>query len=245
MAGLKVFCDVDLALGSVVVLPKAEAHHLIQVARVKPDEKVFVLNGRGVVGCGYLQMEEGVACIKILGVDTYAPARPRVILMQALPMGRVVEDILRQSVELGIAEFWPIISERTQYVAKEDRMNQRQERWLGIVREACKQSHNPYMPLMRPVGSLVNCLKELSLVKNENIRLVASLQNESKPLKEYLSINKDEIIIAIGPEGDFTSAEYEALGAAGFLPARLTQTILRSQTATIVALSAVKIFATN
>jgi len=73
------------------------------------------------------------------------------------------------------------------------------------------------------------------------LRVVASLEAGSRPLREVLEAAGavDEVVVAVGPEGDFTPAEYVALSEAGFLPVRLGANVLRAETAAAYILSVV------
>ncbi len=77
------------------------------------------------------------------------------------------------------------------------------------------------------------------------VKLIASLQNEAKPLKGVLRENLtglkagSPIVVMIGPEGDFTPAEIGVARSAGFLPVSLGKIILRAETAAFFALSAI------
>jgi 16S rRNA (uracil1498-N3)-methyltransferase len=48
-----------------------------------------------------------------------------------------------------------------------------------------------------------------------------------------------EVVVAVGPEGDFTAGEYAALATAGFQPVRLGANVLRAETAAAYILSVV------
>jgi 16S rRNA (uracil1498-N3)-methyltransferase len=49
----------------------------------------------------------------------------------------------------------------------------------------------------------------------------------------------DEVVVAVGPEGDFTADEYAALRSIDFLPVRLGRNVLRAETAAAYILSVV------
>ena len=70
---------------------------------------------------------------------------------------------------------------------------------------------------------------------------MASLEEGSRLLCEVLEAagEFDEVVVAVGPEGDFTEGEYGALAAAGFQPVRLGANVLRAETAAAYILSVV------
>jgi 16S rRNA (uracil1498-N3)-methyltransferase len=88
---------------------------------------------------------------------------------------------------------------------------------------------------------LKDCLQRLPAF---DLKLVAALQDDARPLKAILHelhasscMPSQSASIAIGPEGDFSPLEYESLRNAGFLPMSLGSIILRVETATMFSLS--------
>lgn len=239
MAGIKVFCDTEFSIGEKLLLPHAEAHHLTRVLRLQPGENLFVLNGRGVIARGVFEKLNQAIYVHILEIETHTCLRPKIILIQAMPMGKIMDDIIRQSVEIGVFAIFPIYSERVQFRLDEVRAHNRHERWLNIAREACKQSHNPYLPILHPVMSIKEALNMVSGEDHQSLSLVASLESDAQPLIQVLSSIAEEVILLIGPEGDFTAAEYISIKHHGFKPVRLTTNILRAETAALYGLSAV------
>ena len=73
------------------------------------------------------------------------------------------------------------------------------------------------------------------------LNIVASFEEGSRPLLEVLETagEFDEVIVAVGPEGDFTAGEYASLVAAGFQSVRLGANVLRAETAAAYILSVV------
>ena len=77
-----------------------------------------------------------------------------------------------------------------------------------------------------------------------NLRLVCAILPESRPMREVLeaarTAGQDDAVLLIGPEGDFSPAEYTAAVEAGFAPISLGPIILRVETAVFMALSSVR-----
>jgi len=73
------------------------------------------------------------------------------------------------------------------------------------------------------------------------LRIVASLEEGSRPLLETLNAagSLDEVIVAVGPAGDFSVAEYAQLRESGFKAVRLGANVLRTETAAAYILSVV------
>jgi RsmE family RNA methyltransferase len=73
------------------------------------------------------------------------------------------------------------------------------------------------------------------------LALVASLEDGARPLVDRLreAQRVEEVIVAVGPEGDFTADEYAALRACGFQPVMLGANVLRAETAAAYTLSVI------
>ena len=213
----------------------AETHHATQVLRVKPGDTVNVFDGRG----HEAQAQFGEAGrLAILQQSTTPPLPCRITLAQAIPK-KNMDLIVQKATELGVAGIVPLISQRT--IVQLDEDSKKIERWREIVLEACKQSGNNWLPEIQPPQKARAFLDSPGTF---DLKLIASLQPDAKPLKHILSnaasiqsSKHPSILILIGPEGDFTPAELSSAKSAGCLPLSLGPLVLRAETAALYALS--------
>lgn len=135
------------------------------------------------------------------------------------------EVFLEKAVELGAAGIIPIVSERTLKPSiKMRRMNH-------ILMSACKQSEQFHMPKMYPLMTFDEMLVDDQF--SDYNRCIAHVQNEKRPwLTEVASIG--DIIVAIGPEGDFTRNEVDRALESGWKEISLGEQRLRTETAGIL-----------
>ena len=106
--------------------------------------------------------------------------------------------------------------------------------------EACKQCGLSFVPqLVEPIA-LRDWLQRHAPA-DQSLRVVASLEAGSRPLAETLHSAGalDEVIVAVGPPGDFSAEEYELLRGADFKAVRLGANVLRAETAAAYILSVV------
>ena len=205
-------------------LSTEETHHATHVLRVKPGDTVNVFDGRG----HEAQARVGEAGkLTILQQSTTPPLPCRITLAQAIPK-KNMDLIVQKATELGVAGVVPLISERTL-----KRPTGTPDRWREIALEACKQSGNNYLPEIFPPQAARDFLNAPGAF---DLKLIASLQPDAKPLKQILA-NVSSVLILIGPEGDFTPAELAAAKSAGCLPLSLGPLVLRAETAALYALS--------
>jgi 16S rRNA (uracil1498-N3)-methyltransferase len=124
---------------------------------------------------------------------------------------------------------------------KLDDDSRKMDRWCEIALESCKQCGNNWLP---EIQSPRNARDFLGALPKYDLKLIASLQPDAKPLKSILSsapslenFSSPTLLILIGPEGDFTPAELGMAKSAGCLPLSLGPLVLRAETAAIYTLS--------
>jgi 16S rRNA (uracil1498-N3)-methyltransferase len=143
---------------------------------------------------------------------------------------------------LGVSAILPLISERT-IVQLDEQDSKKLERWRAVCLEACKQSGNNWLPELQPPQKARDFLADLTERKTSfDLKLIASLQPDTRPLKKILAdsprpTSASSVLILIGPEGDFTPAEFNLAKNAGCLPLSLGPLVLRAETAALFALS--------
>ena len=169
------------------------------------------------------------------------PGRTRLVLLQCLPKGKKLELIVRQAVEAGVNLIIPVESVHSVAVIKEDRSAKKAERLRKIAEEAAQQSGNAGVPKILPAVKLPELPKLLEKEGLNSLKLFFHQERLAKDsLHGYLNRNPESICIFIGPEGGFSVEETDFLLATGFYPVYLGENVLRTETAAIYALGAVK-----
>jgi 16S rRNA (uracil1498-N3)-methyltransferase len=149
--------------------------------------------------------------------------------------------IIEKAVELGVNEIFPVFTERT--VVKLDAKDaaRKRDKWQRLALEACKQCGQNWLPIIQAPRAFDVAWHQLPA---HDLRLIAAIQDDAKPLKAILSgdlksqiTDIRSILIAIGPEGDFTAAEYALARQHGCLPMSLGPIVLRVETAAMFCLS--------
>ena len=159
--------------------------------------------------------------------------------------------ILRMATEIGATCVQPVFTDQGEVLMKGERLLSKTEKWRLTMIESCKQCGLAYLPELAAPASLVEWINSekrassATKVKAATLRIVASLEEGSRSLCEVLETagKFDEVVVAVGPEGDFTEGEYAALAAAGFQSVRLGANVLRAETAAAYILSVVDQYA--
>ncbi len=224
-------------------LSERDAHHAIQVLRVRPGERVVVLDGAGQELLCEVRSVERRSITLAVRQRNIVPALPyQLTLLQAIPKGKTMDAIVQKATELGAHRIIPILSERTvTQIDGESDGASKAGKWGAAAIEAIKQCGSAWLPrveLPLSPGAF------LARAEKFELPLIASLQPDSRHPQEYFQAFHAElgrlprsVCVWVGPEGDFTPAETHAVKSSGALPITLGPLVLRSETAAIYCLS--------
>jgi 16S rRNA (uracil1498-N3)-methyltransferase len=227
---------------SALVLAEAEAHHALHVVRIREGERVVVLNGVGhEFLCEVQHLERDRVTLRVVQKHFYPPLPCPVTLVQAVTKAKTMDLIVQKAAELGVHRLVPILSERSVSHIEEANVGIKLEKWRGTMIEAIKQCGSPWLPQIEPPQATQ---KFLASGERLELSLVASLQPDARHPREHFESFRAEhkqlprsVAVWVGPEGDFTPAEINAIRQAGALPITLGPLVLRSETAAIYCLS--------
>lgn len=233
------FVPKDSVKGSTISVSGEEAHHIADVMRLAPGDRVVTFDGTGKEYSGVIR-SVGKKELLIEITDTRssaAPAGPRVTLIQSITKKEKIEYIIEKATELGVDSIVPVFTERTVPEWNTEKRSLHLSRWRKLATEASKQCGRIDIPGLCDIADFTDVARDEKLA---GLKLIAALQNGSVALKKALSGSKDDrIYIAIGPEGDFTPAEIKTAVDSGFKLVSLGARVLKSDTAGLFALSAI------
>jgi len=227
---------------STLTLSEREAHHALDVLRVRRGERVVVLDGAGhEFLCEVNETDRRAVRLTVRQPSAIPPLTYEVTLLQALTKGRTMDWIVEKATELGVHRLVPILSERSVPHLAGEQAAGKVEKWQTTAIEAIKQCGSAWLPR---IEAPVTPQALLSRGERFDLTLVASLQQDSRHPRECFRNFFTEhqrrprsVAVWIGPEGDFTPAEINAIKSAGAWPITLGQLVLRSETAAIYAVS--------
>jgi 16S rRNA (uracil1498-N3)-methyltransferase len=226
--------------GDLLQLEGREAHHASDVLRLRPGEKVTALDGAGgEYDCQVNRAERRLLSLAVQEKRHHPPPRCRVTLVQALPKGKIIESILQKATELGVSAVVPLLTERVPTRVDDEAAEQKAAKWRQIAIEAIKQCGQPWLPR---VAAPLTLTDYLTVNESFDLSLVGSLQGDGRHPRQYfdaLGRHPATVRLWIGPEGDFTPAELDAIRRSGAKPITLGSLVLRSETAAIYTLSVV------
>jgi 16S rRNA (uracil1498-N3)-methyltransferase len=178
-----------------------------------------------------LSITDKEASILVFETFLFSTESPvEIVLLQALPERERMELIIQKATELGVSTILPFKSERSISLEERDAKQRKSHRWQQIAIKAVQQSRRAKVPRIESYHSFQEAL-EVGRAEGLKI-LLCEKEGESLKviLRQYLP---RKIYAMVGPEGGFTEEEVKLAKAGGFIPIKLGQRILRTETAAI------------
>lgn len=220
-----------------VILGTEDSYHIKRVMRMKIGDKIEIVYQEKVY-LGQIEALDDQVQAKLIEelASSKQHIRP-ITLAQALVKEQKMDYILQKATELGVTEIIPFCAERS--IVKADKQDEKRKiRWEKIVKEASEQSKRTDLVKIHSILSL----RELSQLDNYDVKIICSVSEKEKNLKKLLSniSNSATMLFVIGPEGGLSDQEEQTLMDSGFQRVSLGDTVLRTETAGLFIMSAVR-----
>lgn len=228
-------------LADALTLGKEEARHLQTVLRVRPGARVVLFDGQGRTREAVITAADKHG----LSLNAAAPVREHphpacaITLFACVSKGNRMDWTVEKAVELGVCRIVPVISDRTIVRLGEEDGAAKAARWSRVAEEAARQCGAAWLPAITPPVALKDCPP---LMAKTAPVFVAALTPAAQPLRAALAARAEPPPFAgwfVGPEGDFTAQELDALIQAGAIPVSLGPHVLRAETACLYGLCAI------
>lgn len=222
----------NLAYGN--VLPEEESQHAVKVLRLQVGSTIEVVDGTGGFYNARITNPHPKHCgFEITETKTEFGKRNYKLHIAIAPTKNIerLEWFIEKATEIGIDEITPIVcrfSERK--IVKEERLEK-------IIVSAAKQSVKAYFPTLHPLCTFDELIKN----HESSQKFIAHCYEEDKKILQNEIIKSSDVLILIGPEGDFSKEEVQKAIALGFIPISLGESRLRTETAGVVACCAAAI----
>jgi 16S rRNA (uracil1498-N3)-methyltransferase len=230
----RIFINPESHNGDRLELCGHEAHYLLHVLRLRSGDEVNAFDG-----CGWscraeiVEAAKGSATLRLLE-SGHAQRSPKAFtIAQAVLKAPAMDSVIQTCTALGAAGIIGFYTERT--VPRSGGAagtDQKLARWRKLAIEACRQCRRDFLPDLK----LLSTIEEIaSLIHEFDHTLLASLGENSRPIATFLSADRirqsKNILLIVGPEGDFSEEELNRIFKAGATPCRLSDAVLKAEIA--------------
>jgi len=225
-------------IGGTVVLIGEDAKHAASVLRVRVGENIVICDGQGMdYVCEVQGVTKSTVAAQVLEKQANtAEGRLKITVYQGLPKGDKFEQITQKTIELGAYAVVPVVCQRS--ITKADNAASKLARWRKIAEAAAKQSHRGIIPV---ISEFATFAKAIEAAQRLDVAIACHVGEGLASLRSFLQgagLSKAESIgLFIGPEGGFADEEIVAFAAAGIRPVSLGPSVLRTETAAVVAIA--------
>ncbi len=221
------FCD-SIHRDTGTILTDVQFRHLTKVLRLKIGDSVELFDGKGALAQAVIEkIEKSQAVLSVKTIENYPqPWQRRIIIASSIAKGDRFEFLVAKCTELGVDRIIPVIFERTVKQALQPR------RLETIALESTKQCQRLFLPEIDSPISLSQAIEKLRADYPNAKIIFGSLSAGSKSILN-IEFDSNDLLAFIGPEGGMTQIEENMLEEINARPVRLTDTILRIETAAI------------
>ena len=210
-------------------LSEEESGHCVRVLRLKEGDSLHITDGKGTLYRAEVEDAHPKRCtIRIVEEHHEWEKRPYSLTIAVAPTKNIdrIEWFVEKATECGIDRIVPILCDHS------ERKVIKGERLEKIAISAMKQSLKAYLPTIAPLTPIRTLLEE----EFDGVRLIAHCEEDMERIFMGELIDKgDNVMVLIGPEGDFSKEEIEAARKAGFREVTLGKERLRTETAALAA----------
>jgi len=217
----------------------AQLHHIRDVLHLKVGDAVIIFDRAGheykatIASIAKKQVELTLAPLK-----TKRNQNIKLTIACAIPKGRYMDDIIDYLTQLGVERIIPVLTDRVVVKLDTAAIQNRLLRWRKIAQSAAQQCQRSNIPVISPVTNIKDVISDS---QDFDLKLIPHLSGKRRLIKNILSKGSyKNIIVLIGPEGDFTPKEVSLALHNDFTPVSLGDTVLRVATAAIAVASYIK-----
>lgn len=231
----RLFVTAALNPNQTLTLDDDSSHYLRTVLRLKKDDAITLFNGNGLEYASHIDLVSRQCVLIRIGASTARTVESplQIHLGLSIARGDRMDFAVQKAVELGVNKITPIITERTVVQLSGDKPAQRLKHWQKIIQHAVEQSGRTVLPELANITPIATWLTQQAGLK---IFLDPGAEQRLTQLKPDNAL----VTLLTGPEGGFAQHERDLAKQAGFIPIRLGQRILRTETASLTALAAVQ-----
>ena len=220
------------AINKNLELLESDYHHIKNVMRMKITDKIKVVYESVTYLCEITDIED--VKFKIISEEKSNNDNVKISIAFGLIKEQKLDYLFQKGTEIGISEFIPVNMIRSVVKIDSNKEDKKLDRWNKILKEASEQSFRSNIPNLTNIKNIKDFIN-----LDFDLKLICSLNENTQNIKKILQKNNkyDKILLVVGPEGGFDLKEENLLIQNGFKSISLGDTVLRAETAPIVASS--------
>jgi 16S rRNA (uracil1498-N3)-methyltransferase len=228
---------VEQFTGDTAAIDGDTAHHLGRVLRAQQGQLYELSDGQRVRLGRIEQVSRDRIDFALLDEIPAHPPAIDVALLLSVVKFDAFEWALEKATELGVSSIVPLASARSDKTLLAA-AGKRAERWKKILASASQQSRRERVPVLQAVSQPTQAFGAQAAAA---AKVMLSERPDAPALRQILQSEptRKQAVLAIGPEGGWTDAEFAAAQASGFREASLGKLILRTETAVVAALASI------
>ena len=233
----------DISSEQIVISDKELIHHIKDVLRLKEKDSVVIFDDMGDEYSAAIKrlLPQEIILKVIRKQEERALSKFSIAIACAIPKKCKMDDIIDKLTQLGVDKIIPMETERVIVKLDKRKKAARLLRWRKIALSAAEQSQRRVVPTVEPIKDIKNVLSEAG---SYDLKIIPALIGERRALKDILAPSQAKnILVLIGPEGDFTPQEVELAKGADCIPVTLGELVFRVDTAAIAVASFIKLYA--
>ncbi len=220
-----------------------DAIHLLYAMRVRPNQVFVIVDKNGTVAqAKVVSCTSDTVNMKLVNFidDANTESPIEVVLAQCLPKSDKMDYIVQKAVELGVNSIIPVISSHCVVKYDDKKRQNRLLKWQKVADEAAKQCGRTSLPVIKDFMNLPQLIENSDY--KDYCRLICYEAEEKQGIAQVLQSvdeKQDKFLVLIGPEGGFSPQEAELCKQSGFFSISMGSRILRTETASLAALTIV------
>lgn len=204
-----------------------QSRHARKVLRLKPGDALELFDGEGKTARGVIRAYAGgLAVCDVTEMAETPPPRPRITIATAIPKGPRADEMVNLLSQLGCDRLTPMLTARSEVDPRDAKL----DKWSRVAVESAKQSHRAYVMQVdrpRPLAEVLERQADVKLIATIGDFGVGDLAAKLRAVRN--------VLVLIGPAGDWSDDEIAAARAAGFASWTLGPNVLRVETAAAAA----------
>ena len=221
--GIRRFFSNNPVVKKCIPITGEEFHHLKNVIRIKAGDKVEVVSGEGSLFLGEIvKMDDSEAVVNIMKEKKENRPMVKIIIAPSLLKKRNMSLMIEKLTEMGVDEIRPVFYSRTDEKYNSSML----KKWNRIAMQSLKVNKMLWVSRIYPP---VNIDEIIQFSKDINTKVLLDIAGE----KEINSDFKPPVLSVVGPPGDFLKEEKALFIKNGFVPYKINNCTLKSETAAI------------